>query len=559
LFAAHGSELLQVTNHFDTDPRWEGVNNRVQAQNPPTRKQQFGWRRPAGTTNGTIGGIVWRSRTPAWYGMKVGPFSFDDALSASGTITLDPRRQRSGAYFGFFNHRRQEWRPWSSIAARVGDTRREADGSLTADFTLDYMSAGWKAGGYTVGRIAVDGQLHQWSFTYEPNVTVASTWPHPKLKEWLGDKRVPEEALLATARNEGTDMTLAQLRELLEEAEYCGLIEFHVRRGVGWEIRAKPQEVKGRIVCRLNDGPRQTHFLNRAVREEELVLDRFGLFNFQLAGDEIELNLSSLRVNGQKIDLSKDPAWEGKNNELEFIEHDFHAKQDFGFSPTHHAGKSPGEIGGMFWRTEPVDPLHAYYADEIGMLTLEDPLMFSGQIAFVAGGTDAGMAFGYFNSTNQMTEFKLEQGGEAGAPLPNTLLVAIEGPTRIGYYFSAQLCPADRARNSHSDGPIFVPDAQRHSFTCKYDPEDNGGSGRITLTLDGKQYTHNLTQEQRKAGAYFDRFGLLNMRRGGKYVEVYLDDLAYTVRNTSEEQGRAPRRHEQRIVTVPYPEGGRKY
>jgi hypothetical protein len=555
--AASADGLVQITNRFDADPGWEGVNNRVQAENPPTKKQNIGWAQPKGSTNGAIGGVVWRSRTPAWYGVKVGPFSFNDALSASGTIMLDPRLQRGGAYFGFFNHARQEWRPWSSIAARVGDAGREPDGSLTADFTLDYMSTGWKAGGYGVGRFPVDAQFHKWSFTYEPNVIIATNnWPNPKLKEWLGDKRIPEDALLATARKDVAGMTMKQLRDLLEETEYHGLIEFSTRRGIGWQIRLNQQLMKGRIVCRLGEGPRKTHFLTHAMREEELVLDRFGIFNFQLPGDEFEFYLSDLTVNGQKINLSHDPDWEGKNNRTEFVERDFHAKQNFGYSHTHHAGKKAGEIGGTFWRTEPVDPLHGYYADDVGLLTLDDPMEFSGNIAFVAGGTDAGMVFGYFNSTNQMEEFKLEQGGEAGAPLPNNLLVAIEGPTRIGYYFSAQLTPADRSRNSHSDGPIFVPNAKRHAFRCKYDPTENNGLGRITLTLDNKEYKLDLNKEQRASGARFNRFGLINPRRGGKYVEVYLDDLSYTARRNP---GQTPPPHQDKIVTVPYPAGGRKY
>src|SRR5205814_1750588 len=52
------------------------------------------------------------------------------------------------------------------------------------------------------------------------------------------------------------------------------------------------QEVKGRIVCQLDNGPRQTHFLSRTTRQEHLVLDRFGIFNFQLPGDDMELYLS---------------------------------------------------------------------------------------------------------------------------------------------------------------------------------------------------------------------------------------------------------------------------
>src|SRR5438046_2203756 len=124
LSRTHAAELLQVTNHFDADPGWEGFHNRVRADNPTTKVQAFGW-------SGRIGVVVLRSRTPAWCAAKVGPFNFNDPLTASGSLMLVPRPQGGGAYFGFFNHQRQEWRPWSSIAARISETRREPGGALS--------------------------------------------------------------------------------------------------------------------------------------------------------------------------------------------------------------------------------------------------------------------------------------------------------------------------------------------------------------------------------------------------------------------------------------------
>src|SRR5262249_20086950 len=159
-------------------------------------------------------------------------------------------------------------------------------------------------------------------------------------------------------------------------------------------------------------------FVDLSIRDEPLTLDRFGVFNFQLPGGPTEFALSELVVNGTSIDLSKDPKWEGKGNRHTFVERDFHAKQDFGFSRTNFAGKNTGDIGGTFWRTEPIDPLHAFYADDIGELTLDDPISFSGQIAFTAGGTDAGMMFGYFNKDDAM--LKLTD-AESGAPMPQTM------------------------------------------------------------------------------------------------------------------------------------------
>jgi hypothetical protein len=58
------------------------------------------------------------------------------------------------------------------------------------------------------------------------------------------------------------------------------------------------------------------------------------------------------------------------------------------------------------------------------------------------------------------------------------------------------------------------------------------------------------------AGARFDRFGIMNVRKGGKYVTMYLDDLQYTGRRAPKHR---PVRHEEKTVVVLYPPDGQKY
>ena len=545
--------LVQVKQDFASDPHWEGLNNRVVCDNCPTIHQDFGWRatKLTGDQAGEIAGTIWRSRTPAYYAMKVGPFSFNDELSASGIVSVKATKRVDGFYFGFFNSKRQEWRPWSSLAVRIGDIRI-AQPMLQSEMIVDYMSRGWKAGGNTFGFIPVDGRPVRWSLIYEPNTTVPTDWPDPKLRDYIGTKRKSTADILKEAQKSEPDITATQLDRRLHAASNLGLILFQERRGVGWEIRKNPENVKGRILFKIDAAPESAHFIDVSIRNEPATFDRFGVFNFQLPGGPTKFSLSALKVNGKKIDLAHDPNWDAKGNRDTFVERDFHASQNFGYSRSNHAGKAAGEIGGTFWRTEPIDPLHAYYADDIGELTLNDPIAFSGQIAFTAGGTDAGMMFGYFNSKDATVELK---DAESGAPMPQTMVLAIEGPTRIGYQFSAQLA-LTRQLSSHTDGPVFVPDGTKHPFTFKYDPYANKGVGRIMMSIDDVVHSVNLTPEQRSAGAKFNRFGLLNIRRGGKYVTVYLDDLNYTARHP---QGYQPKRHDQAAVHVPYPENGRKY
>ena len=88
-----------------------------------------------------------------------------------------------------------------------------------------------------------------------------------------------------------------------------------------------------------------------------------------------------------------------------------------------------------------------------------------------------------------------------------------------------------------------------------YDPAANNGVGRITFALDDEQTTLDLTPEQRKAGAVFDRFGITNVRRGGKHVDMYFDDLTYT---SGRSKSDGPIRYKQNTVTYPYPPHGRR-
>src|SRR3954471_17175977 len=226
--AAAGGELVQVTQDFASDPHWEGVNNRVVCDNCPTIHQEFGWspsKKYGG--DGAISGSIWRSRTPAYYAAKVGPFSFNDSLSASGRVAVMPAKRVDGFYFGFFNSSRQEWRPWSSLAVRIGDIRSQ--NPPASEVIVDYMSAGWKAGGYTVGLLPIDGKPRKWTLAYEPNVTVPKAWADAKLRDWLGEARRPEAELFKRAAADEPGITVEKLHERLQAASKLGLVVFQER------------------------------------------------------------------------------------------------------------------------------------------------------------------------------------------------------------------------------------------------------------------------------------------------------------------------------------------
>jgi hypothetical protein len=80
----------------------------------------------------------------------------------------------------------------------------------------------------------------------------------------------------------------------------------------------------------------------------------------------------------------------------------------------------------------------------------------------------------------------------------------------------------------------------------------------VAVTLDGRAYALDLTPQQRKGSAVFNRFGLANVQSGGHPVEFILDDVTYTAHR---EPGTRPRLIPQRTVEVPYPhkQAGRRY
>jgi hypothetical protein len=390
------------------------------------------------------------------------------------------------------------------------------------------------------------------------------------------------------ARKDEPTLTRDQFTKWLDQAAERGLVG-STRLGdfQAWTGVSNPQEFQGAFSFQLDGGRVFKLFIGKEERNAPVVMDRFGIFNFQLygrhwefydnesTGTSSEFYLGDLTVNGEKIDLSKDPGWEGVGNRVSFVDGDFHGRHDFGYSPTNWAGKQIGEIGGEVWRNEIIDPLHAYYADPVGTLTLDDPISFSGDLVFVDGATDGDVQIGFFNAENRKAVFTggnrdyppdlaQQKGGRnkihlgfdtRGNSIGGVLGFAIGGPTRIGYYFAAVCKPTEQTAKMQN-GPIIHPDKRRRHFTFDYDPKANNGVGRITCKLDDETFTMDLTPQMRAAKATFTHFGISSIRIGGKWVTVYLDDLTYTARRDSS----APlKQHEEKITRIPYPASGRTY
>src|SRR5205085_12010540 len=133
--------------------------------------------------------------------------------------------------------------------------------------------------------------------------------------------------------------------------------------------------------------------------------------------------------------------------------------------------------------------------------------------------------------------------------------VLVEGGAAGGKRFGAQVTTCKDTDRVKQEIP-FNPTKEQHAFKIEYDPKANKNIGRLTVTLDNATTSIDLTEQQRAEGINFDRFGVANLRCGGKYVVVYLDDLTYTARRSADYK---PTFHKQEVTYTEYPEGGRKY
>jgi len=558
----HG-QLVQVREDFSRDPCWDHYQNRIVGTEMPTVIQDFGWRRTnyTGSGPGEIGGRVENSRRQAYYALPLGrPLSFNDEISASGKLALRHIGLRGVGYVGFFNSRRHTWRVWSSMAFRVW----EEDG--LGQVMFDWMSSDWQARGMeTAILLPADGEVHTWSFRYEPEAKADPVWHDEALQRHITGRTgngqpyelQGEEHLLERLKKEEPGLTRGGLHDRLLKVRDQGLVEyFHRHNQHRWWKRPDAGQGHGRVTLQFDGQTPYVVWFDPAIRRAPAEFDRFGLFNIARFGQRVEIYLGDLTINGEPVELSQDPHWEGRNNQSQYTEPNFHGMHSYGWSQTNWAGMKAGEIGGLFWRTEPPDPLFSYYGDDVGKLTLEDPISFSGTICFTEGMTDAAAFFGYFNRDNQVEKFR-EDNSDAGFPMRNMMGIAIADASSVGYYFTPLVSCADRD-GTDKVCEVFTPDRRRRRFAFAYDPKGNGGTGRVTVRLGGNEHVLNLSAQHRKTGAVFNRFGLANVRRGGHSVEFYLDDVTYTARR---EPNARPTSVPQTTVEVPYPhqQAGRRY
>jgi hypothetical protein len=294
-----------------------------------------------------------------------------------------------------------------------------------------------------------------------------------------------------------------------------------------WSLRYDPAAGAGTITL-VFDGAETVHALRPEHRRHGAEIDRFGLFNGEMPGNELTAYLDDLVVNGKRLDLSADPGWEGSGNRARVADRLAYGANDFGYSRSSHAGGAPGELGGRAWRVQEPASM-GYCGADVGTLTLEQPLFADGRIAFPRFCTDSGMHLGWFNAREQ------------GWPPRNFVGVYLDSHSPLGRFMTPMYGTA-RARLERDAGRaalrsaafggqdlLFFPDGRSDEWSLRYDPAAAGGNGAVTLTLGSQAITLPLQPGARGEGAVMDRFGVFNMQdNNGKDCLFYLDNLRYT-------------------------------
>jgi hypothetical protein len=158
---------------FDKDPGWNGHNNR--SAKPETIRQDFGWSPGtvhAGGTPGEIGGLIGPAAEPAYYAKQIPARTFNDVLTASGTVHIE--KGAGHTLIGFFDTRTlNEWRTANTIALRI---QQRGD---VFHCHLEHCTRKWRVGAGIIGRydkvrdrmepkeLPTEG-TYAWSLKYDP-------------------------------------------------------------------------------------------------------------------------------------------------------------------------------------------------------------------------------------------------------------------------------------------------------------------------------------------------------------------------------------------------------
>ena len=464
--STHGQSLLLKTEKFDADPGWDGTNNRATDPAPRQIVQNFGFS-GSSTNAGGSAGEIGGFITPAGEPAFYGKVITPTSFSnlLSASGILNVPQGGGHTLIGFFN------------ADTVNEWRTPNTIALRiygrGTYFLAYLEYGtglWRAGGTAFGgeaAIPSGAAAYPFSLNYDPNGA----------------------------------------------------------GGLG-------------TVCATFGSYSNVLTLDSGHKADGAIFNRFGILNVMKSADDAgQIWLDNVTINGVSHPFDSNPGWDQRNNTNTYISTNVRPRFDFGYSPGSNfaGGQSGGELGGHTFRGDSRVEFNgsrmAYYGDRLNdTLSLNQPLHAEGKVGFDRGVSDSTTLIGFFHSADSMRS----SDSQNSATPENFVGAAIEGPSSEGFYFYPTY-GVDQEGVRASDGrgtptpPYIYPDGESRHWTLDYHPDGNGGTGSITLTLDGQAVTLNLDAGHKEIGAHFNRFGIITTHIDGSGQTVYFDDLTYTI------------------------------
>jgi hypothetical protein len=461
-----GQQPLLKTETFDTDPGWDGRNNR--ATQPESRQivQNFGFDAStsnAGGTAGEIGGFITPAGEPAYYGKVIAPKSLNDTLSASGTLNIPAGG--GNTLIGFFNADTvNEWRTPNTIVLRI-----YGRGTHFLAYA-EYGTGLWRAGAAAFGGEAPipSGAVdYPFSLNYDPN--------------GAGGRG----AISATIGSQSLVVPL----DPGHKADGATFNRFGILN-----------------VVKSVDDPGSVWLDNLTIEGESHP------FNADPGGDQRN-NRSTYVSTGvrPRFDFGYSPTtnYAGGQNGGEIGGQTFRgdSREEFG-------GSRMAYYGGPLNET----------------LSLNQPLHAEGKVAFRRGVSDSTTLIGFFHSDDSMKSSNAQNSATpenfVGAAIEGP---SSEGFYLYPTYGLDQEGVRPNGGRGTPTPPAIYPNGDSHRWTLDYDPNANGGNGQIVVTLDGKAVALNLDAGHKQIGAHFNRFGIITTHIDGNGQTVYFDDLTYTI------------------------------
>jgi hypothetical protein len=464
--AIHGQSLLRRTETFDADPGWDGRNNRATDPSPRQIVQNFGFSAASSNAGGPAGEIG-GFITPAGESAFYGKIIAPRSFHETLSASGIVNVPQGGGHtlIGFFNG--DTANEWRT--ANTVALRIYGRGTYFHAY-LEYGTGRWRAGGASFGgeaAIPSGAADYPFSLNYDPN-------------------------------GEGGQGTVSATL-----GSYTSVLT-----------------------------------LESGHKGDGAVFNRFGILNVMKSADDPgQVWLDNVTIDGEAHSFNANPGWDQRNNRRTYTTTNVRPRFDFGYSPGSNfaGGRGRGEIGGHTFRgdsrLEFGGRRMAYYGARLNeTLSLHEPLHADGQVGFQRGVSDSTTLIGFFHSDGSMRS----NNAQNSATPENFVGAAIEGPSAEGFYlYPTYGVDQEGVRASGGRGtptpPYIYPDGQSRHWMLDYSPEGNGGTGSITVILDGQAVTLNLDPGHKQIGAHFNRFGIMTTHIDGSGQTIYFDDLTYTI------------------------------